>query len=198
MLDEQQSTQINNPKLNFDIHFLLNLSENIKVSISFKWLSLEDNLLAEHQQEIQVLTVDTWGGEKTPLELLACFSQPNAASLVPILKRASEVLFEKNLGSLNGYSDKNPEHVLQQVNAIWQALNEQDLRYIVNPASYIQQGQRIRFAKQILEEKMACCLDSTMLLSSLLEQIGLDPIVMLIQGHSFWEFGYMKHHSSTF
>ncbi|WP_419820656.1 DUF4011 domain-containing protein [Acinetobacter sp.] len=185
MLDEQQSTQINNPKLNFDIHFLLNLSENIKVSISFKWLSLEDNLLAEHQQEIQVLTVDTWGGEKQPLELLACFSQPNAASLVPILKRASEVLFEKNLGSLNGYSDKNPEHVLQQVNAIWQALNEQDLRYIVNPASYIQQGQRIRFAKQILEEKMACCLDSTMLLSSLLEQIGLDPIVMLIQGHSF-------------
>jgi len=185
MLDEQQSTQINNPKLNFDIHFLLNLSENIKVNISFKWLDLEDNLLAEHQQEIQVLTVDTWGGEKQPLELLACFSQPNAASLVPILKRASEVLFEKNLGSLNGYSDKNPEHVLQQVNAIWQALNEQDLRYIVNPASYIQQGQRIRFAKQILEEKMACCLDSTMLLSSLLEQIGLDPIVMLIQGHSF-------------
>ena len=183
--DIDQSIYLSNPKLNFDLNFLLHLTENIKGYLNLKWLDLEGQLLAEKQHDIEVLTVDTWGGEKQPLELLACFSQPNAASLAPILKRASEWLLQKNLGSLNGYLDKSPEQVLNQVNAIWQALNEQNLHYIVNPASYIQHGQRIRFAKQILAEKMACCLDSSMLMSSLLEQIGLDPIIMIVQGHSF-------------
>jgi very-short-patch-repair endonuclease len=183
--DKDQNIYLSNPKLNFDLNFLLHLNENIKGYLNLKWLDLDGQLLAVKQQDIEVLTVDTWGGEKQPLELLACFSQPNAASLAPILKRASGYLVQKNLGSLNGYSDKSPEQVLNQVNAIWQALNEQNLHYIVNPASYIQHGQRIRLAKQILDEKMACCLDSTMLMSSLLEQIGLDPIVMIFQGHSF-------------
>ncbi len=183
--DKDQNIYLSNPKLNFDLNFLLHLNENIKGYLNLKWLDSDDQLLAVKQQDIEVLTVDTWGGEKQPLELLACFSQPNAASLAPILKRASEYLMQKNLGSLNGYSDKSPEQVLNQLNAIWQALNEQSLHYIVNPASYIQHGQRIRFAKQILDEKMACCLDSTMLMSSLIEQIGLDPIVMIVQGHSF-------------
>ncbi|KAF5305037.1 hypothetical protein FQR65_LT18780 [Abscondita terminalis] len=183
--DKDQNIYLSNPKLNFDLNFLLHLNENIKGYLNLKWLDSDDQLLAVKQQDIEVLTVDTWGGEKQPLELLACFSQPNAASLAPILKRASEYLVQKNLGSLNGYSDKSPEQVLNQLNAIWQALNEQNLHYIVNPASYIQHGQRIRFAKQILDEKMACCLDSTMLMSSLIEQIGLDPIVMIVQGHSF-------------
>lgn len=184
-IEAEQSIALNNPKLHFDIHYLLNLSENIKASLSFKWVDLEGNILAEQQKEIEVLTVDTWGGEKQPLELLASFSQPNAASLLPILKRASEWLNAKQLGSLNGYQDKNNERVFNQIQAIWQSLIEQDLHYIVNPASYIEHGQRIRFAKQILDEKMACCLDTTMLMSSLLEQIGLDPIVMMVQGHSF-------------
>ncbi|MBJ9953968.1 DUF4011 domain-containing protein [Acinetobacter baumannii] len=183
--DIEQSIYLNNPKLNFDLNFLLHLTENIKGYLNLKWLDPEGQLLAEKQQDIEVLTVDTWGGEKQPLELLACFSQPNAVSLAPVLQRASECLVQKNLGRLNGYMDKSPEQVFNQVHAIWQALCEQDLHYIVNPASYIQHGQRIRFAKQILEDKMACCLDSTMLMSSLLEQIGLDPMVVIVQGHSF-------------
>ncbi len=184
-IEAGQSIALNSIKLNFDVHYLLNLSENINASLIFKWIDSEGNTLAQQQKEIEVLTVDTWGGEKQPLELLASFSQPNAASLLPILKRASEWLNEKQLGSLNGYQDKNNEQVFNQIQAIWQALNEQELHYIVNPASYIEQGQRIRFAKQILEEKMACCLDTTMLMSSLLEQIGLDPVIMMYQGHSF-------------
>ena len=180
-----QALTLSNPKLNFDVQYLQNLSENIQAVVTLQWLDAEQNILIEKQCDVDVLTIDTWGGETQPLELLASFSQPNSASLLPILKRSSEWLNQKSLGSLNGYQDKSIEQVLNQLNAVWNALVEQNLHYIVSPRGFIQAGQRIRFAKQILEEKLACCLDSTLLLCSLVEQIGLDPVVIIVEGHSY-------------
>ena len=183
--DAEQSIYLTTPKLHFDVGFLLELTENIQATLKFQWVDDSEVVLVEHYHTLELLTVDSWGGEKQPFELLASFSQPNATALLPILKEASEWLEDKKMGSLNGYQDKNTEQVFNQIQAVWQTLLTQNLQYIVNPASFIEFGQRIRFAKQILDEKMACCLDSTMLMSSLLEQIGLDPLVVIVQGHSF-------------
>ena len=184
-LEDNQVLALDKPNLAFDIKLLQEIPENIKGSIEVVWLSENEQLLAEQQIEIDVLTIDTWGGERQPIELLASFSQPNASALSPILVKASEILKTKELGSLNGYQDRDRDSVLSQLNAVWESLLQQDIHYIVNPASFVKSGQRIRLAKQIFDEKLACCLDTTMLLSALAEQIGLDTLLIIEEGHSY-------------
>ncbi|EPG6726646.1 hypothetical protein ODC39_003081, partial [Acinetobacter baumannii] len=99
-LEGNQVLALDKPKLVFDIKLLQEIPENIKGNIEVVWISENEELLAEQQIEIDVLTIDTWGGERQPIELLASFSQPNASALSPILVKASEILKTKGLGSL--------------------------------------------------------------------------------------------------
>lgn len=180
-----QSLAIEKPKLIFDVKYLLELPENIKANIEVIWLSETGEILVEHHLEIDVLTIDTWGGEKQPIELLASFSQPNSSSLSPLLVSASEILKSQKQSVLNGYLDRDRESVVAQLNAVWESLLKQEIHYIVNPASFIKSGQRVRLAKQVLGEKLACCLDSTLLLSALAEQVGLDTLIVIEEGHAY-------------
>ena len=164
-LEGNQFLALDKPKLVFDIKLLQELPENLKGSIEILWLNEKEEILAEQRAEIDLLTIDTWGGERQPIELLASFSQPNASALSPILVKASEILKAKELGSLSGYQERDRDSVLSQLNALWESLLQQDIHYIVNPASFVKSGQRIRLAKQIFDEKLACCLDTTILLS---------------------------------
>lgn len=184
-LEANQILALDKPKLMFDTKKLQELSENIKGSIDVVWLTEKEEVLEEQQVEIDLLTVNTWGGERQPIELLASFSQPNASALSPILVKASEILKLKQQGALSGYLDRDRDSVLSQLNALWESLLLQDIHYIVSPASFVKSGQRVRLAKQIFEEKLACCLDTTMLLSALAEQIGLDTLIIIEEGHAY-------------
>ncbi|WP_332605186.1 DUF4011 domain-containing protein [Acinetobacter sp. ESBL14] len=184
-LGADQILSLDKPKLNFDIKLLQELPENMKGNIEILWLSEQNEVLTEQCIEIDLLTIDTWGGEQQPIELLASFSQPNASSLSPILMATSEILRATEKNGLNGYLDRDKELVLNQLNALWQALLFQNLHYIVSPASFVKAGQRIRLAKQIFEEKLACCLDTTLLFSALAEQIGLDTLIVIEEGHAY-------------
>ena len=52
-----------------------------------------------------------------------------------------------------------------------------------------QAGQRIRYPKETLEQGRGNCIDSTVMFASLLEQIGLHPVIVIVPGHAFlgWE-----------
>ena len=100
--DAEQSIYLTTPKLHFDVGFLLELTENIQATLKFQWVDDSEVVLVEHYHTLELLTVDSWGGEKQPFELLASFSQPNATALLPILKEASEWLEDKKMGSLTG------------------------------------------------------------------------------------------------
>ncbi len=122
-----------------------------------------------------------------PFEFLASFSQPNASALSPILVKASEILKVKELGSLSGYQERDRDSVLSPTECLMEvSYLQQDIHYIVNPASFVKSGQRIRLPKQIFDEKLACCLDTTIFLSALAEQIGLkDTLLVVEEGHAY-------------
>src|SRR5690606_37922334 len=46
-------------------------------------------------------------------------------------------------------------------------------------------GQRIRLPEQVLETRMATCIDVALLAASCLEQAGLHPLLVVIDGHAF-------------
>ena len=59
------------------------------------------------------------------------------------------------------------------------------LTYAVPPASFEQDGQKVRDPGRITGEGLATCLDSTLFLAAAFEAAGLNPAVLFSQGHAW-------------
>ena len=87
--------------------FLSNLTERISGTIKLTARASED-ILAECQNEISILTYNEWCGESVMPAMIAAFCTPNHPGVIQINKRASEIL-NKWTGdpSLNAYQTRN-------------------------------------------------------------------------------------------
>jgi len=77
--------------------------------------------------------------------------------------------------------------VIAQVKAIYLALqNDYDIDYVNSVISYPSGiTQRIRLPQDTLKLGSANCIDGTVLFASALENIGLEPLIVLVPGHAF-------------
>lgn len=165
--------------------FLLNLSEMIRGEVTFT-VSIADEVITKKDiSNLQLLAYNEWGGTDYMPEMLAAFVVPNDPSIDRIINSASLVLRKAGKDDrMNGYSSKSRERVWEMVSAIYTAVANLGITYANPPASYEKNGQKIRLPGQILSNKVATCLDTTMLLASAFEQIGLNPIIVLPEGHA--------------
>jgi hypothetical protein len=81
---------------------------------------------------------------------------------------------------------------LRRVGAVWAALEKRGLRYASgNPA--LSQGpvvysQRVRLLGEVWHERRANCIDSSVLIASVLERLGIRAFIVLVPGHAFIRF----------
>lgn len=141
--------------------------------------------LARKTRRIELLAYNEWGGTGYMPDLLAAFSMPNDPATSRILHDASMVLRKAGRSdAINGYQSGSRERVWEIASAIYTAIANLGITYAVPPASFEHNGQKIRLPSQIVEDRVATCLDTTMFFVSVLEQAGLNPIVALPQGHA--------------
>lgn len=76
---------------------------------------------------------------------------------------------------------------LPQVQALYDELKARGMAYVMDPAVNSDQflGQRTRLPSEVLATTNAQCLEGTLLFASLLEAIGLRPIIVTVPGHAF-------------
>jgi hypothetical protein len=92
----------------------------------------------------------------------------------------------------DGYAGADPGTVYRQVWAIWQALTEHGIRYSgADPA--IGRGpqvfsQRVRSLADTWNDRSANCVDGSVLITSVLQRIGLRSFLVLVPGHAFVGF----------
>ncbi|MBR2176729.1 MAG: DUF4011 domain-containing protein [Clostridia bacterium] len=179
------SFTLRNPEIALNGEFLAALTEKIKCCLNIEVLSDGQTILTK-QEEITALAYDEWHGSSVYPELLAAFVTPNHPEIVKLAARTAELLGEwTGDPSLDGYLSKDPNRVLKQVAAVYAALQEQNIVYSVPPASFESTGQRIRLCDAVIQQKMGTCLDLTLLYASVLEAIGLHPILLLKSDHAF-------------
>lgn len=77
--------------------------------------------------------------------------------------------------------------IIPQVKAIYNALkNDYNIDYVSSPTSFPGQGtQRIRLPGEALTLGSANCIDGTVLFASALENIALEPIIIITSTHAF-------------
>lgn len=184
-LDAKETRRLDALDLKFQHRYLaeLNEAERGRVIVEVKAAGTE---VARIDRPVDVLAYDQWAGARALPELLAAFSLPNNPAIDRLIFQAGELLAKTGSGqSMNGYQSKNREDVWAQASAIYSAVGAVGLRYSEPPASFTDDGQKIRTPDRVFSGGVATCLDLVMLLASCFEQAGLNPVVLLKKGHAW-------------
>lgn len=165
--------------------YLAGLTERVAGSLCVEVIQ-ENAVLTSSTQRIDVLAFDEWNGLQSIPEILAAFVTPNHPAIESVLSDAAGILGAwTGSSALSGYQSRDPQRVAFTMAAIYTALQQRNIRYINPPASFEENGQKVRLPDRILESRLGTCLDLTVLAASCLEQSGIHPLVVITAGHAF-------------
>lgn len=168
-----------------DMVTLQQLTEAIATTFTLA-VQVGDEEAEEFVLPIELLPFNQWNGKRVPAQLLTSFITPNHPYVQSLCRSAAERKLEQTgSASMVAYQTKNPDVVRQQMAAIYEALRHESIAYVMPPASFAGEGQRVRMADIISRDKMATCLDLTLLMASCLEQVGINPIIVMMNNHCF-------------
>ena len=180
-----KTVELVRPKVVLSSEYLAGLTEKITGMLTVKVLD-KTGELASSRVETALLAFDQWHGLGIYPELLASFVTPNHPVVSGILSRATHFLGQwTGDTSLDAYQSQDPHRVVSQAAAIFAAIKEQSIAYVVHPASYEETGQRVRLCDEVLRQKLGTCLDLTLLYCACLEAAGLHPLMIIREGHIF-------------
>lgn len=164
---------------------LKKLSEKVTCNL-YVCLTYGGEEWARYGTEINVLAINQWPGLDYDPVLLASFITPNNTIVSNLLYYASTYL-EKQTGdpSITGYQLDDKKRVMEQATAAYAAIQMKNIRYATAPAGFIHDGQKIRFADEMMAYHMGNCMDMSLLYVACLEQMGLNPLLVLVDGHIF-------------
>lgn len=145
------------------------------------------------QRGPKVLSPHQWmrtDDEAYTASALATFVQPQHPEIGHLAKEASAILAEETgSGALEGYQG-DPQRVDAIVHALCRAFFDRGIAYSVPANNWAEIGQYIRNAEAVLDGGLATCLDSTLVLASALEFLEIEPLIIVLDGHSL--LGYWK------
>ncbi|UFU01870.1 AAA domain-containing protein [Ruania suaedae] len=164
-------------------------------------------VLARHHTAIDVQPRDLWFWDGDPRPgrssdtlaraLLASFVRPNHPE-VAVVAREVAVRLGKETGDPGFHAFQSPDpgkaqaRVDATVYAIYRTLAERQIAYSEPPPEwdYRSSGQRIRDHGDVARGGLGTCMDTTVLMAAVIEQVGLHPVLVLVHGHIF--IGYWR------
>lgn len=165
--------------------YLADLTETMQASVHLRLRSSAD-VVAEQRFSVELLARNQWGGAGSMPELLAAFCTPNDPAVDKVLKGTSDVLRRAGRpDGIDGYRAGSRQRAWELASAVWSAVCGYQISYVLPPASFEQEGQKIRSPSQVLDGSVGTCLDTALLFAAALEQAGLNPILLLTKGHAF-------------
>jgi len=184
-LEGEATWDVGIPDLSLPPQRLANLVEREVGRLCLEVSSQGEVLLSE-THPLELLAYNEWGGTRSLPESLAAFVMPNHPAVETLLRQARQHLerWTKN-PAFEGYQGRDPNRARLQAAAIFSAIADLDITYVGLPASFEKSGQKVRTPDQLLEARMGNCLDLTLLMAAAMEQAGLHPLLVLVQGHAF-------------
>ena len=171
-------------KIDLDAGYLAGLNEAERGEITLR-LSAAGKIVWEQKIPVRLLARDEWGGVADMAQLLPAFVMPNDPGIAIVLRSAAERLERHGHSSaLDGYQSGSTQRAYMLAAAIYSAVASLSLHYAEPPASFESRGQKIRRPSNIVEEKLATCLDATLLFAAALEACGLNPVLLMFHGHA--------------
>jgi hypothetical protein len=192
----QTPTTLADPHLILDPQRMLAIDEQVPGRLVATLRDREGRVVGRSERELQVLAHNQWQVDPArpamSFELLVAHVQPNAAAIAPILREASDRLRDATGSSaLDPFpQDGDPKRVDAVVEAVWDAMRARSIRYAYPPASWDAEGQKVRTPAEVLDGRLGTCLDTTVTLAAVLEELGINSTLWLVKEHIF--LGYWR------
>ncbi|AKS35857.1 DUF3320 domain-containing protein [Mycolicibacterium goodii] len=196
-LSPGRPTTLRDVDLKLDPASMLTVDEQRPADIRVVVRDAAGAALAEAAHPVNVLAANQWKASPTQLalEMLAAYVQPNSAAVAALMPKVSDRLLQATGNSaIDGYQSENPDRVDAIARAVFEAMRACDIRYAEPPASWGDDGQKVRTPAEVLEGRLGTCLDTTLTMAAVLEQAGINTTIWVLRGHAF--LGYWRTNSA--
>jgi hypothetical protein len=131
-----------------------------------------------------------WGRRFANAQVTARWVTPHDQSVLALVAQARRYVPRGRLAGYNAGPDAAalPGYVRLQAEAIFRALQHAGISYVSSlfvMGEHVGQAQRIRLPRETLALASANCMDVSVAFASAAENIGLQPLVVILPGHAF-------------
>jgi len=132
-----------------------------------------------------------WGRKFANAQVVARWVTPHDPAVLNLVSTAHR--FVPN-GRMPGYNvnERNakrlPEQVRRQAEAVFEALKRSGFSYVSSIytfGDFVRDSQRIRLPRETLQLDSANCMDISVAFASAIENLDMDPVLVIIPGHAF-------------
>ncbi|MCF6508327.1 DUF4011 domain-containing protein [Blastococcus sp. MG754426] len=190
-LEEGATAVLTDVPLRLDPAAMLQVEEQRPGTVDVE-VAQGERVLARRAVPVQVLAAQQWlaSPPALALEMLAAHVMPNHPSVTALVSEAAELLRSATGSSaVQGYQS-GAERVDQIADALAEAMRRRSIRYSEPPASWADNGQKVRTPGDVLDGRIGTCLDTVVVLAAALEQAGIRPLLWVVEGHAF--LGYWR------
>ena len=175
--------------------FLPRLYQNHEISAATAMVEISDmggRSIYQTTMPVRLRSVDDmyWGTKFKYAPFIASWVTPHESQVEQILSLAKESAPNRRLPGYESWKDAAMQERATQVQAkvIYDAVKQHGVSYVKSSVTFggsADVSQRIRMPRESLMQNSANCIDGAVTFASLFENLGMDPIVMLVPGHAF-------------
>jgi hypothetical protein len=182
-------------KLLFAPVFLPRLYENHEIAAATAVIKVTDSMnrpLHIETVPVRLRSVDDmyWGRDFRYAPFIASWVTPHDPRVESILSRAKEFMPGRRLPGYEEWKSPNQQRLMtrEEARAIYRALQESGVSYVKSSLTFGRNtdvSERVRMPGESLHERSANCIDGVVMYASLFENLGMDPVVVLVPGHAY-------------
>jgi len=133
-----------------------------------------------------------WGDKFKYASFIASWVTPHNASVESVLSRAKEFMPGRRMPGYENWkgTDEQARTTAAEAKAIYRALQQKGVSYVKSSSTFgtsanAAVSERIRMPFESLRDSSANCIDGAVMFASLFENLGMDPVIVLVPGHSY-------------
>ncbi len=186
---------ISNLVLEYEAEMLAGYNEAIEGLLICQMVS-DEKVIYKNEYKVDLRPYDEGSNYLNDAPMRAAFVTPNHPEIASLVTKISDKKgIEKGSYSIVGYQ-WGQEEILKTAECMFEVVKEQEIAYVLSKSGFHRGYQRIRLVDEILAKKQGNCMDMTYLFASLLEAMGIHPLLVLTQTHAFVGFWLVdKTHS---
>jgi len=131
-----------------------------------------------------------WGRQFANAQIISRWVTPHDSAVLQLIADARRFIPNGRFAGYN--SARTPAQlkaqVTQQARAVFNAMKSTQLSYVSSIFTFGDQtgwAQRIRLPRETLSLKTANCIDVSVAFASAMENLGMDPLIVVVPGHAF-------------
>lgn len=177
-LESGKNTEIDHFLCTTDYASLYALSVSVPGELVVDLVSEGGDIIATKKTSFAFDSISHALSSTSVKELISSYVTPEDEQVASLIDEAKTVLKEKYDSTFGGYSYRDPNKVIEEIDSLYLSLLNRKLALVTGETSPVSCLQNISLSSQTLVKKEGNCVDFAILFASAIEAISLRPLVL--------------------